>query len=505
MVKNYPTLVVNFLYNILFFIVFYIVIEYIIAKIQYSPYERWWKDNNGVAYPGQIDFTSLALFNRSKFLYDIYLFNSYSTMLDHTSIMFIQNVLLNKTYSVDSLGNVLPGRFVKPSHLCNSIAWGTDDKYLWYMNIVKDISFLGYKNNQWYISSCVSDPGTYDCSMPNPDQTAWSQASWSGGNDPVIGLTPLKNVYTDKGSGGGFWPHQYGCTGFFDTPAPADGQTVPTGDEYNPYDLIDKLPCVGTYGYIPGYPGRRGSWAQLFADWGIVYCLRNTSGSSTIAVLSDGLLCKDLYPCTSYCNDKNVDFKGTCLGPATTDMLTCSSATDPNPYSYPKSDTSLWKLSGSGSNGTVAGLNFFSAYNIHPESFLLKSWVSGYFNDASVKKMIFDSYGVMNLLGIDDLGAPLAGGGGWLRFLKGINTKLKNYDELTNELFRQYISNVNPNLQPPPDPECEKINETSRGFNFVKTAAMGFILGPQFAPILLPLSIWYASTHNPSQVCPKLK
>ena len=70
MFENYPTFIVKLLYNILFFSIVYIVIEFIIAKILYSPFIKWWEDNNGE--DGIIDFTSFALFNKSKITFDLY-------------------------------------------------------------------------------------------------------------------------------------------------------------------------------------------------------------------------------------------------------------------------------------------------------------------------------------------------------------------------------------------------------------------------------------------------
>jgi hypothetical protein len=491
MFEDYPTFIVKVLYNILFFIIFYIIIEYIIAEISYSPFIRWWKDNDGKKEV--IDFTSLALYNRNKLTYDLYkeYLITNQSQLDETSILFIQNVLLNKTYSIEpTTGNILPGRFLKPAHMYGSIAWGEQDAYLW-----DNIDFSNYQKNNWYqwISENY-DPTSKDYVVPGPTDSSWAGCSYSGGTSPAIGVQARKNIYTDN-TAGGFWPSDYGCINFFDIPPidPTDTSN-PNDPELKPYDVISNLPCVGQDMYIPGYPGKRGSWAQLFADWGIVYTIKSKKGTSNIPVMSDGLVCKDLYPCTSYCGDSTSGLK---CGDPTPGGYNCTQDQG-TPTNYPTSNLTLWVQSGINGKNGQPGLNFFSAYNIYPESFLLTSWVAGYYNDSSVKKMIFDSYCVQNLLGIGTFGEYQ---GGWLRFLKGINTKIKSYDEITNELFRQYISKISPNLTPPPDPKCKQVSETARWFNIFKQTAAGFMLGPEFAIIGAPLAFAYALYNNAPSNC----
>ena len=296
---------------------------------------------------------------------------------------------------------------------------------------------------------------------------------------------------------GGFWPHNYGCVDFFDIPIQAPENTSNDLIVQLPYDLYSNLPCVGQNMYIPGYPGARGSWAQLFADWGIVYSLRNTSGSSTIPVISDGLSCSGLYPCTQYCNNPGGQ-SGSCN--TGTGDSTCTRLFDSTnkPASYPKSDLNLWINSGINADGTP-GINFFSLYNIHPASFLITSWVGGYYNDSKIRKMIFDANAIPTLLGV-------AGGydklqGGWIRFLKSINTKKKSYDELINELCRQYASKVSPNLQAPPDPRCKLESNATNAFNLFQTISAGFMAGPQLALIGIPLAFLFMNPHTQNN-CP---
>jgi len=415
MFENVPTFVTKVLYNILFIFIIYVVIQFIIGKLTYSPFERWWKEYDGDK--DLIDFTSFGLFNQNKLVFDLYqeVFNTNKQQINELKINFIQNVLLNRTYAVDSSsGNIYPGRFLKPSHLSKSIAWGEDDEYIWNFNI--DLS--GYRDMYWYKWICNRNPTSgYDCYPPQPDNPDWAGCSYCEGTSPIIPLSPIKNIYTDSGIGGGFWPHQYGCVDFFDMPQADPKYIIDSSNyEFQRYDLVSNLPCVGQYMYVPGYPGHRGSWAQLFADWGIVYTLRNTKGDSNTPIISDGLNCEGLYPCSYYCNPDTS--ANTC--PKVDFDYDCTRSHRSYPKSYPKSDLNAWIASGN-SNGGV-GLNFFSSYNIHPESFLLTSWVSGYYNDSKVRKMIFDAYGVQNLLGVGVIGTP---SGGWLRFLQGINTKLK--------------------------------------------------------------------------------
>jgi len=503
MFENFPTFVTKILYSILFIAIIYVIIEYIIGRILFSPFTRWWKENDGDEnYKGLINFTAFGLFNQNKLVFDIYQEFFNREQLNEVSINFIQNILLNKTYAIDqTTGNILPGRFLKPSHLCSSIAWGSDDEYLWNFNV--DLS--GYKNTTWYKWICNKNPTTgYDCYPPQPDDYNWSGCSYCGNEspDPVNLLPSVKNTFTDSKDGGGFWPHQYGCIDFFDIPGLASGQDDIDlkSYEFQRYDLVNNLPCVNQNMYVPGYPGHRGSWAQLFADWGIVYTIKNTQGTSSIPVLSDGLSCDNLFPCTTYCNPDITT--GSCPKP-TDPNITCTQI-DPstkNPryaQSYPKSDLNIWNESGNYKNNKI-GLNFFSSYNLHPESFLFTSWVAGYYNDANVKKMIFDSYSIQNLLGINIYGSP---SGGWLRFLQGINVRLKSYDEIINELFRIYTTKITPNLQPPPDPKCKIENQAAWWFKIIQTTSMGFGFGPEFAPLLGPIAFLYALTNTPKQDCP---
>ena len=115
------------------------------------------------------------------------------------------------------------------------------------------------------------------------------------------------------------------------------------------------------------------------------------------------------------------------------------------------------------------------------------------------KKMIFDSYGIQNLLGINIYGNP---SGGWLRFLQGINTNLASYDKIINELFRQYATKITPGLDPPPGPKCKQISEVARWFKIFQTTSMGFGFGGPAAFILGPLAFLYALNNTPSQDCP---
>jgi len=466
----------------------YIILEFVKAKIAFAPYQRWWKFNSGSDYKEVLDLTPLSLYNTSKIVYNLYqkYVNNGWQQLDDTSILFIQNMLLNKIYQVDSNGNVIPGHFLKPIHMGKSIAWGEDDHYIWDNNIDLDKYYRGIS---WYSWAKLQDTEEYK-SKPPPDSPIWGQCSCftlpgqEQCSPPDSLIPPIKNAYSDTG---GFWPHNYGCVDFFDVPL-KDSSVIGNYDLYEkPYDLYSYLPCVGKNMYIPGYPGARGSWAQLFADWGIVYSLRNSAGSSTVPVISDGLSCDKLYPCTDYCNNPG-GTSGSCK--ITTDINECTylSMPDNKPASYPKSDLNAWESSGINSDGTP-GINFFSLYNIHPESFLITSWVAGYYNDSKVRKMIFDANAIPTLLGS-------AGGydklqGGWIRFLKAINTSRKSYDEIINELCREYASKNFPNLQAPPDPRCKIESDATKAFTLFQTIGAGFMAGPEFAVIGIPLAFGF--------------
>lgn len=412
---KFTSLFEKILKYIVLFVVVYLVVNYITSILYSAPIYVWWNQNNGSNYKGVFDITSLALYNNSKILFD---FRNFITVgsknLDSTSLLFLNNVLLNKIYEVDpKTGNIIPGRFLKPLHLCESIIWGDDDEYTWYFSGIRDF----YKDNFWW------EHNKFNQKLPLPSDNIWTSASWCDGISPIKGVTPQK--YT--GESGGFWPNQNGCIGFFDVP-PGDNTSPDDGKRF---DLISNFPIPGKARYIPGYPGGLGSWAQLFADWGIVYTLRNKSGLSSIPVVSDGLACANLQPCDDYCVkqsklDKMPDF-----------------CPDVNPkIYYPESNTDLWFKTGINSDGGP-GINFISAYKIPPDSFLITSWIGGYYNDSSVKKMIFDAQAFPNLLGIGGFGKIK---GGWIKFLKGTNTSKNSFDSLINFLFRDYATSVSNNL-----------------------------------------------------------
>ena len=57
--------------------------------------------------------------------------------------------------------------------------------------------------------------------------------------------------------------------------------------------------------------------------------------------------------------------------------------------------------------------------------------------------IIFDAQAFRNLVGYQGQNQTL-GFGGWNMFLKGLNTNLTSYDNVMNEIFRQYATDFSP-------------------------------------------------------------
>ena len=202
--------------------------------------------------------------------------------------------------------------------------------------------------------------------------------------------------------------------------------------------------------YIPNFPGPQGSWAQLFADFGIIYTESSVAGDSKVPVIADGALCggddnsTPLNPCPVSC-----DYLPS--PPPDGSQISCGNnakaGKSPSMTGIPISDFSIWNGdsrfgkwgSGTDADDGVYGPNFFSAFRMDPESYVFTSWVGNLYDDPTTG-IILDPQAIKNLVGMAD---PSMRGqsGGWIRFFKGINTDLKSYDEIMNELFSTYATN----------------------------------------------------------------
>jgi len=284
---------------------------------------------------------------------------------------------------------------------------------------------------------------------------------------------------------GGFWPHLNGCIGFFDIPN--DNGT------FKKYDLIQYLPIPrikkdGKWNrkpwYIPGDSSPFGSWAQLFADWGIVYTTLTQSGISRVPVLSDGAKCfvsgtKPLSPCP--------------IGSGW-----CNNCTDNDNGSLPDSTPgiSTWFETGINQgniNKNVAGqigVNFLSINKINPQSYILTSWVGDLYDDPTTG-IIFDGQAFRNMIGADGSYKHNSDGtwiyplGGWNRFFRGVNINLTSYDEIMNELFRQYATNFTARALDTSGSGC---STTKKWFGIGGGAGAGLIGGIMLGVMLAPFT-----------------
>jgi len=408
-------------------IAFYLIIVYIINVIiiaysRYSAIFEWWGDNNG-SESGCLDIMSIALFNYSSLVFKLrQLFISSAKSIDTTEIQFLQAVALNqaKVFKThidpnipdDVFKDLGQSNFVLPIHLCNSIAWGEADIDIFRQGILTYYGSISTGNLPPWYSNWVKE------GMPGPTSALWG--------------TPI----TGNNDCNGFWPHQNGLTGFFDTIDPSK----------TPYNLSSKLAksvyidesSGKSFFYIPGDKGPQGSWAQLFADWGIVYSEDTGKATSTVPIL-------------------NINPGSAKASIANTDKWFASGYTNSYNGQLTRSDgkTSL-------NGNSFYGPNFFSIYFINPSSYLLTGWVGGSYDDPTTG-IVFDAQAIKNLIGT---GTEILRNqsGGWVTFLKGILKSDISYDSLMNMFFTNYQTNLSP------DPVKRKCGGGSRIRSFFSAA-----------------------------------
>ena len=411
-----------------------------IAYQRYSAYFEWWADNNG-SDNACLDIFSIALFNYSSIVFKLrQLFIAGGKSLNSAEIQFIQAVTLNQA-KIDkiSINPAIPddvykdlgqSNFVIPRHLCTSITWGNED-----IDIFRQAISTYYgskaKSISWYNSWVTNG-------MPGPESPDWA-------------------IVTGNKDCNGFWPNLNGLTKFF--------QTI--GDQ--PYDLVKKQATsmfIGGSGYyVPGSTEATGSWAQLFADWGIVYTENSKSSTSVVPVLADNSK-TDLWFNSGY----NSNYDGD-LTDSTGNALTGKS---------------------------FYGPNFFSVYFIQPDSYLLTSWVGSVYDDAS-NGIILNEESVADLIGGTSTLRNEAGG--WMKFLNGIMEGTISYDKLMNMLFARYSTNLTPKPVP------HKCSGAGTAFaavgSFLSIAAMAVVApGPGTAFALVSLAA-LAGGATAGQACIK--
>jgi hypothetical protein len=355
-------------------IIGYLVINMISARMDYSIFIDWWNNNGGQTYNKTFDIYSMAYFSHSQLLFDIRQKLQPGTVnLNYTDIMLLQSIIINNSKTrIPPKGTTLPNNFVTPQHICQGIAWSDND-----IDIFRE-GIDSYYNGAWWYPAWVSN------GKPGPDNgIQWTKI--------------CKYEVT------GFWPHQNGLYGFFDILKPSSfNKEYDLTDNIATSSILDTKSVQGVY-YSPGNTGRQGSWAQLFADFGVVYSQRQGSATTTKV-----------------------------------------------PVLHSSSKTNLWYTSGY-KNGKY-GPNFMGIYKINPSSYMLTSWISNYYNDPTTGQK-FDAQAFRNLIGMEP-GVLKATQGGWIKFFKGINTELSSYNEIMNELFATYATNYTAIYHPP---SCNKL------------------------------------------------
>jgi hypothetical protein len=497
-INKLSTKFVNFIKQliptVILVLVLNIMLNYIKAMQNYLPWFQWWSKNKGNQYGSTLDLTSLALFNYSKITFNIrQLFISGPKQINETSILLLQSIVLNK---IRLNNEATVQNFTTPFHLCKSISWG-DTEPVDFCNAANEF----YTKNNDQISTWKMPPdanGNYveqsivttfiNTLLPNIIKSTPSayNSSWRSGGDG-----------TDGGTNGGFWPHLNGCSGFFDIPNITG--ISPVGGKYN---LFDNIPVVrildgktNTYNrppfYVPGHNSCLGSWAQLFADWGIAYTINSSSGTSTVPVISDGAICQTgdagtaIQPCPNtgmkWCppyagnNPKTGQPYGTgdpCHG----------DGNDKYASSLPLSDTTTWYETGKSNGGNNIGVNFLGTYLIHPASYIITSWVADLYDDPKTG-IIFDAQAFRNLVGYKGANSLSdKQDGGWIMFLKGLNTNITSYDNVMNELFRQYATDFTARAQLP-GPKCTGGDKTAKqGQGAISGIMSGVMMGEAIFP-----------------------
>ena len=412
-------------------IAFYIIIIYIvnvtiIAYARYISIFNWWRENNGSQH-GCLDISSIALFNYSSFVFKLrQLFISGGKSLNSTEIQFIQAVALNQAkISKITINPVIPddiykdlGRssFVIPRHLCTSITWGNEDIDIFRQGI---FTYYGSLDNPpfWY-------KNWVDGGMPGPISAAWG-----------VSITQNSNCES-------FWPSSNSFFGGSDT-------------RYN----LDKNLAKSVFNggnnqdfYIPGNTDHKGSWAQLFADWGIIYTQDTSTSTSAVPIINTG------------------SQKG-----STSDINRWFNSGYNSNYNGNLVDSTNKSLDGS----SFYGPNFFSVYYIQPDSYLLTSWVGDYYNDPTTG-IILDPQSIPNLIGTGTTTLKNQSGG-WINFLNGIMEGTISYNKLMNMLFASYQTNLSPK---PSSHKCSAAGAgLAGGASFVSLLAMA-ALAPEAAPLV---------------------
>jgi hypothetical protein len=498
-------------YFIILFVMVYLGVQVIKSVLGFDVFFKWWNANGGNAYKQGFDMLSFALFQESRLAFNIrQLFIPGQDRLNYTDIMLIQSIAFNQArIDIDRKTDPPQGNFVLPHHVCQGIAWSSAD----------DPVFQKLYNYWLFQASAASDltyadpthasgwnwPTIYQNNQIGPEDPSWS------------------NISTN--TAGGFWPHQNGCTGFFDMPGGGDSGEIPYNLLTNPArssigeaaslkagkapkykdknysqpsgstplqnDLYlygdqasgrsDKSQQVILY-YIPGSRTARGSWAQLFADFGIIYTMSSLAGDSKVPVISDGALCggsdnsTPLNPCPNACDylaNPNKDGSQISCG------NDAKQAKIPSMTGMPISDFGLWYGGSAWISGlNVYGPNFFSAFRLDPQSYVFTSWVGNLYDDPTTG-ILLDPQAIKNLVGMGE--AAIRGqNGGWIRFFKGINTDLRSYDEIMNQLFTTYATNftARARITNTPKKKCGWADWLSVGSSVVGVGMMAMFIPP---------------------------
>lgn len=460
-------------------LVVFILFSNLMAYISYIDIFNWWNNNGGKEFKKSIDLMSCALFNYSNISFKVHqLFVSGPEQINETYVMLLQSICINNIKN-----NVArSGEYIDPSHICRSIAWGDSEK-VEFCQALQEF-YNGCDDADYKDTTGLPRKGT-DAVIPNKTFCTSKLPGLIKNNTSAYSPDWAVMGSIQPGFPGGFWPHLNGCIGFFDIPND-DGT-------YKKYDLFQYLPIPrikndGKWNrppwYVPNESSPYGSWAQLFADWGIVYTTLSKAGISRVPVLSDGASCFE---------------KGTLpLNPCPTLAGWCGTCADGDKGTLPDSTKgiSTWFDTGI-NNGTVdassngqIGVNFISINNINPLSYILTSWVGDLYDDPTTG-IIFDGQAFRNMLGADGSYRKKSDGswiyppGGWNRFFRGVNINLTSYDEIMNELFREYATNFTARAADPSGPGC---STTKKFLGIFGGAGAGLIAGLFLGAVLAPFT-----------------
>jgi len=471
--KKIDIFLTKFIPIIVFLILIFIMWSYFRALINYTDWFLWWKAYGGSDYKNSIDLRSFAIFNFSKITFDLrQLFVSGPKQTNETSIMLMQSFVLNK-YRIPGQP-ATPSNFTTPAHIAKSIAWCDQEGPEFCGSILEQYAdYIAGKQN--YPSNLPPPPSSASSILQNV-QNWWTKTGKAAATNNLHAYDPSWSTTKPGSYPGGFWPHLNGCSGFFDIPP---GATNPAK-----YNLFDNIPVPRTTAdgktfnrsplYIPGDPTCLGSWAQLFADWGIVYTTNTKAGTSYVPIISDGAACS--ADDGSYIQPCPTTGMGWCLACGDSQKGKGDS-TD----KLPVSDYLNWYTSGSSKTQSTIGWNFLAAYKIHPQSYIITSWVGDLYDDPSTG-IIFDAQAFRNLVGFKDPNA-IMDQGGWNLFLKGMNTNLTSYDNVMNELFRQYATDFSARATTPSD-ECTSGEKGKKaGADALAGAGAGAMMGSIGGPI----------------------